>query len=90
MTRGPLWLAGEDSIAHLRNPGTHLAYCGLRAIEERYAWPTVTRCARCLAALTPPTPGIPPGGISDRNPHCRFVNRAVVPVQAVRGQRDGR
>jgi hypothetical protein len=48
------WTAGRDGIAHAHVSGRTL--CRVPAIAERFAWPTVTRCPRCLAAM--------PGGAS--------------------------
>lgn len=45
------WLAGADGVAHARSRrgrAIHTA-CGIAAIDERFAHPTVRRCERCLA-----------------------------------------
>jgi hypothetical protein len=43
------WTAGRDGIAHAHVSGHTL--CRVPSIGERYAWPIVSRCRACLAAL---------------------------------------
>jgi hypothetical protein len=51
MTRHRLsWLAAEDGIAHL-HPSARTTACGVRPVLMRWAWPTLTRCPSCLAAV---------------------------------------
>jgi hypothetical protein len=50
------WLAGEDGIAHAI-VARH-ALCGARAVTGPiWAWPTLTRCQSCAAALARHGPG---------------------------------
>lgn len=57
MTRKPLpwarftWLAGKDRVGHATSPGLPRTACGLRRLDERFAWPERTRCPECLEAL---------------------------------------
>lgn len=48
----PIWIADKDGVAHARShlPSPRTA-CGIPAIEERYAWPALGRCATCVAVL---------------------------------------
>lgn len=43
------WTAGKDGRAHCIVSGRTL--CHAQATAERDAWPTLTRCPACLAAL---------------------------------------
>jgi hypothetical protein len=43
------WIAGRDGIAHAHVSGRTL--CRAPSIAERFAWPTVTRCTACVAAV---------------------------------------
>ncbi len=47
------WTAARDGIAHARArpPAGRGTACGVRPIEERYAWPTLARCPACVAVL---------------------------------------
>lgn len=48
-----IWVAARDGIGHARRRQYSTRYlCGARAIDVRYAWPLVTRCARCAEADT--------------------------------------
>jgi hypothetical protein len=41
------WSAGKDGVAHAHTSGRTL--CRVQSIAERDAWPTLTRCQRCVA-----------------------------------------
>jgi hypothetical protein len=41
------WSAGKDGRAHAHVSGRTL--CRVQSISERDAWPTLTRCPRCVA-----------------------------------------
>jgi hypothetical protein len=43
------WIAGRDGMAHAHVSGRTL--CHAPSIAERFAWPTVTRCTACVAAV---------------------------------------
>jgi hypothetical protein len=47
-----IWIAEGDGIAHARahRISTRTA-CGIAAIDERYAWPAIAKCALCAAVL---------------------------------------
>jgi hypothetical protein len=47
------WTAGKDGTAHAHQSGR--TACRVPSIGERHAWPTVTRCPACLAAVVPAT-----------------------------------
>jgi hypothetical protein len=44
-----LWTADRSGVAHAHVSGRTL--CHAQAIAERDAWPTLTRCPACLAAI---------------------------------------
>jgi hypothetical protein len=46
------WLAAKGADAHAQLPGAPRALCGARALDPKFAWPIVTRCATCTAAVT--------------------------------------
>ena len=50
------WTASRDGIAHAWRSARGFTLCGLWPIEERYAWPTRTRCPACLGAATAKVP----------------------------------
>jgi hypothetical protein len=43
------WTAGRDGVAHAHTSGRTL--CHAPSIGERDAWPTLTRCPRCVAMV---------------------------------------
>jgi len=43
------WTAGKDGIAHAHVSGR--TACHAPSIAERYAWPIVSRCPACAAAI---------------------------------------
>ena len=43
------WIAGKDGIAHAQPSSGHKTLCGKFGLPDRYAWPTRTRCAVCVA-----------------------------------------
>jgi hypothetical protein len=43
------WSAGKDGVAHAHVSGRTL--CHAPSIGERDAWPTLTRCPRCVAMV---------------------------------------
>lgn len=47
------WLAARDGIAHARRMNRLQARtaCGLRPVDERFAWPERERCPACLAVV---------------------------------------
>jgi len=48
--RAVIWLAADaEGVAHAIRAGRSL--CGAPVVTERFAWPTLTRCSWCLAAL---------------------------------------
>jgi len=50
--RPPRWVAPAlDGVAHAQRPGAIRTACGLRVVEERFAYPLRTRCAACVEAL---------------------------------------
>jgi len=40
-----------DGVAHAQHRGAPRTACGERATEERFAWPTASRCPDCVVAL---------------------------------------
>ena len=51
MTHRLDWYAAPDGLAHAARPGHARAVCGARAVDPRWAWPTRTFCAACVAAI---------------------------------------
>jgi hypothetical protein len=53
MKRPVRYAASVDGIAHAHPSGTRgtTTACGLPSIGERFAWPTLRRCAACEAIM---------------------------------------
>jgi len=50
--RPPRWVAPAlDGVAHAQRPGAIRTACGLRVVEERFAYPPKRRCPECVVAL---------------------------------------
>lgn len=50
--RRPVWRAGDDRIGHALLARTARRYaCGAPTLDERFAWPAVSRCPACDAAV---------------------------------------
>lgn len=45
------WRAGSDRVAHAHTKGATRTLCGMRVLEERFAWPKVRDCMVCTAAI---------------------------------------
>lgn len=49
VSRGYAWIADKSGLAHATlDRGRRLrTLCGIKALDERYAWPAVVKCASC-------------------------------------------
>ncbi|MGH2511386.1 MAG: hypothetical protein ACRDGQ_01725 [Candidatus Limnocylindrales bacterium] len=47
------WVAGDrNGVAHaFKKPGLLRAECGHYTINERFAWPELSRCPKCLEKM---------------------------------------
>ena len=50
------WTAGRDGRDHAHIGVRPRTLCGIEAIDPVYAWPTLTRCPRCVAQVKETTP----------------------------------